>query len=97
MLELGSHSIALHESCGDAAARAGLSRLLTVGGDAARAMGAAAVAAGMPGTAVRHFEQSADAAVEALADLRDGDVVLVKGSRGTRTDIVVDRILAERS
>jgi UDP-N-acetylmuramoyl-tripeptide--D-alanyl-D-alanine ligase len=96
MLELGAHSVALHESCGQAAAAAGINLLLTVGGGPARAMAAAAVASGMPEASVRFYEQSADAADAVAADLRDGDVVLVKGSRGIRTDVVADRILAER-
>jgi UDP-N-acetylmuramoyl-tripeptide--D-alanyl-D-alanine ligase len=96
MLELGAHARALHAACGEAAARAGLSRLLTVGGEAAQAMSAAAIAGGMPAESVRHFERSDDAANAVVADLHDGDVVLVKGSRGIRTELVVDRILAER-
>jgi UDP-N-acetylmuramoyl-tripeptide--D-alanyl-D-alanine ligase len=96
MLELGAHAPALHASSGEAAAHAGLSELLTVGGEAAQAMSAAAIASGMPAASVRHFAQSSDAAAAVVADLRDGDVVLVKGSRGIRTDLVVDRILAER-
>ena len=96
MLELGAHSLALHESCGEAAAAANLTLLLAVGGGPARAMAAAAIAAGMPESSVRHFEDSTAAAAAAVAEIRGGDVVLVKGSRGIRTDVVVDRILAER-
>jgi len=95
MLELGDHSVRMHEECGRAAASAGLSVLVTIGGVAARAMGAAAVDAGMPAGSVSHFDSSSDAAVPVTASLRSGDLVLVKGSRGTRTDIVADRITAE--
>jgi len=97
MLELGDHALALHDSCGRAAAATGVERLITIGGGPARAMAAAAVAAGMPDQSVRYFEQSGDAAAAVAADVRDGDIVLVKGSRGIRSDLVVDRILAERS
>jgi UDP-N-acetylmuramoyl-tripeptide--D-alanyl-D-alanine ligase len=96
MLELGRHSAALHQECGRAAAAAGLDLLIAVGGAAAAAMGEAAAAAGMPAGAVAHVERSDDAAVMAVAAVRPGDLVLVKGSRGTRTDLVVDRLVAER-
>jgi UDP-N-acetylmuramoyl-tripeptide--D-alanyl-D-alanine ligase len=92
MLELGVEAVALHEACGRAAARAGLSRLVTVGGAPARAMAEAAVAAGMPDSAVAHAATS-DEAAEAIARVvRPGDVVLVKGSRGIRTEVVADRL-----
>ena len=94
MLELGEQAEALHEACGRAAARAGLAHLVTVGGPPALAMANAAVAAGMPASAVRHVGTSADAAQVVVAMLREGDVVLVKGSRGVRTDIVADRVKA---
>jgi UDP-N-acetylmuramoyl-tripeptide--D-alanyl-D-alanine ligase len=96
MLELGDHAIGLHEACGRAAAAAGLRLLVAVGGAPARAMGAAAVEAGMPREAVVHFETSEAAAPAVIAALRPGDVVLVKGSRGTRCDVVADRIVQER-
>jgi UDP-N-acetylmuramyl pentapeptide synthase len=44
---------------------------------------------------VTYFEKSDIAAPEIAAAVRSGDLVLVKGSRGTRTDIVADRIAAE--
>lgn len=94
MLELGDLSLALHQECGRAAAEADLTKLVTVGGASARALGDAAVAAGLASKAVAHYETSAEAA-EAVARLvLKGDVVLVKGSRGTRTDLVVDRLVA---
>jgi len=94
MLELGEQAVALHEACGRAAARSGLSLLVTVGGAPALAMARAAVAAGMPEASVRHVATSAEAADALGPMLREGDVVLVKGSRGVRTDIVADRVKA---
>jgi UDP-N-acetylmuramoyl-tripeptide--D-alanyl-D-alanine ligase len=95
MLELGEHAPALHEECGRAAASAGLSLLFTIGGAPARALADAAISAGMPPASVAYFEQSADAVAPVSAQVRRGDLVLVKGSRGTRTDIVADRLAAE--
>ncbi len=94
MLELGDLSIALHQECGRAAAAARLARLVTVGGGPARALGEAAIAAGFPAKDVSHFDTSADAAAAMAGIVAAGDVVLVKGSRGTRTNLVVDRLSA---
>ncbi len=95
MLELGEHSIELHRQSGRAAAHAGVALLFAIGGRPARALADAAADEGMPRSALRHFETSEAAAAEVAAALQAGDVVLVKGSRGTRTDLVADRIAAE--
>jgi UDP-N-acetylmuramoyl-tripeptide--D-alanyl-D-alanine ligase len=94
MLELGDATLPLHEASGRAAAAAGLSRLITVGGQAALAMASAAVGHGLPADAVTHVETSDEAAALLDGWLRPGDVVLVKGSRGVRTDVVVDALKA---
>ncbi len=95
MLELGAHAGTLHEACGRAARAAGLEQLVAVGGSPARALAAAAVSAGMPQSAVRWLPSS-DQAADAVTDLlREGDLVLVKGSWGIRMDMVADRILAQ--
>ena len=95
MLELGDGAVALHDSCGRAAATAGLVAIVTVGGEPARALGEAAVRAGLPASAVRHVATSEEAADAAMAIARPGDLVLVKGSRGIRTEVVVTRLSAE--
>ena len=92
MLELGDQSAELHAMVGRAAARAGLDLLLTVGGRPAGALADAAVAAGMNASHVRHLATSEDAADAAASSVGAGDLVLVKGSRGIRTDRVVDRL-----
>jgi UDP-N-acetylmuramoyl-tripeptide--D-alanyl-D-alanine ligase len=94
MLELGDLSRALHQECGRAAADSRLWRLVTVGGEPARALGEAAIEAGMKRDAVLHFDTSSEAAAAVTPWLTSGDVVLVKGSRGTRTDLVVERLTA---
>jgi UDP-N-acetylmuramoyl-tripeptide--D-alanyl-D-alanine ligase len=97
MLELGDRAVALHQDVGRAAAAADLGLLLTVGGPAAAAMADAAVAAGLGAERVRYAATS-DEAAEALTRLvRPGDLVLVKGSRGVRTDRIVERLKAERA
>jgi UDP-N-acetylmuramoyl-tripeptide--D-alanyl-D-alanine ligase len=93
MLELGEHSTRLHEESGLAAAAAGLELLITVGGQAAERMADVARTAGVP--IVVHAAHSDEATKVALQRVRPGDLVLVKGSRGIRTDIVVDRLKAE--
>ena len=94
MLELGDLSLPLHQECGRVAAASRLARLITVGGPSARALGDAAVAAGLAAGTVTHFESSADAAAAIHGQVASGDVVLVKGSRGTRTDVVVEQLMA---
>src|SRR5262249_34458240 len=94
MLELGAHAVPLHEEVGRAAA-ANVDLLFTVGGAAAEAMASAAVGAGMASGRVRHFPTSDAASRAVVGEIRSGDVVLVKGSRGVKTDRVVERIEAE--
>ena len=95
MLELGDHSLALHAESGRVAAAAGLGLLVAVGGAPARELARAAVAAGMPAAAVAYFEKSDEAATAVLGMIRPADLVLIKGSRGIRADVVVDRLVAE--
>jgi UDP-N-acetylmuramoyl-tripeptide--D-alanyl-D-alanine ligase len=90
MLELGSHALALHEEVGRAVAGARVDLFLAVGGPSAAAM---AEAARVAGTRDVHYFETSDAAADAAAALvQAGDLVLVKGSRGVRTDLVVDRL-----
>jgi len=96
MLELGDRASDLHAAVGRAAAAANVDVLLAVGGAPAAALAGAAVAAGLSKDAVRYFATSAEAAEAAVATTKAGDLVLVKGSRGVRTDLVVERLKAER-
>ena len=95
MLELGAHAVRLHRECGTAAASAGLDLLIAVGGAAASELAKAAIAAGMPERYVAYAGTSAEAATLALERVRPGDLVLVKGSRGIGTDVVVERLSQE--
>ena len=92
MLELGDYSSQLHRDSGRIAAASGLAALYAVGGAPARELADEAIAAGMPAAHVAYFETSDRAAPMIAAALRAGDIVLVKGSRGTRTDLIADRI-----
>ncbi len=93
MLELGDQATVLHQACGRAVAQAGFAQLITVGGDSARAMADAARLAGVNDVTYVHTSQ--EAAELTARSARPGDVIFVKGSRGTRTDVVADRMKAE--
>jgi UDP-N-acetylmuramoyl-tripeptide--D-alanyl-D-alanine ligase len=58
-------------------------------------MAVAAIMAGLPRAHAHYFKTSDEAANAFASYVRDGDLVLVKGSRGIRTDLVVDRLKAE--
>jgi UDP-N-acetylmuramoyl-tripeptide--D-alanyl-D-alanine ligase len=94
MLELGDAARRLHEACGRAAAAAGVSELIAVGGPAVDGLVDGALSGGMARDHVHRFADSA-AAVDCVASLvAADDVLLVKGSRGSRTDVIVDRVVA---
>ena len=93
MLELGDGHEAGHRAVGEAAAA--VADLLVVVGEAAAGIADGAVAAGLaPGRIVRAATRDA-ALVLVRPRLRDGDVVLVKASRGIELDLFVDALRAE--
>jgi UDP-N-acetylmuramoyl-tripeptide--D-alanyl-D-alanine ligase len=97
MRELGDQARALHEECGRAAHAAGADMIVAVGGAPADGLVDGAVAAGFPVSRTLRFKDSASAAGPVAALVQPGDLVLVKGSRGTRMDVVADALAgAER-
>lgn len=93
MLELGRYSVAEHERVGAfAAERADL--LVTVG-VRSRAMADAAKAKGLPEDVVVSFAEAREAADYLRGILREGDVVLVKGSQSIRMERLTEALLAD--
>lgn len=91
MLELGPESTEMHRETGGEIARLGIDMLWGVRGFALE-MIEGARAAGMSEEATTYFESSEDAALALADSIREGDLVLVKGSRGVRTDKVVSAL-----
>jgi UDP-N-acetylmuramoyl-tripeptide--D-alanyl-D-alanine ligase len=86
MLELGEQAPKLHAACGKAAADAGLDVVLGVRGNAQH-LAAAACWGGVASL----FLPDAEAAGEWLVEnLREGDSVLVKGSRGVHLERAIE-------
>ena len=93
MLELGERSVELHEEIGAAVADSAVDVLITVG-EGARSIAEAALRFGMA-TAAVHPVVDAAAAIEWLdTELRPGDWMLCKASRGVGLDRVVDSVVA---
>jgi UDP-N-acetylmuramoyl-tripeptide--D-alanyl-D-alanine ligase len=92
MRELGDAARALHAETGRAAAAAGVDLLVAIGGPAADGLVDGARAGGLAAAQVLRFADSDSAADPVAALVRPGDLVLVKGSHGTHTDIVANRL-----
>ncbi|MEV4352102.1 UDP-N-acetylmuramoyl-tripeptide--D-alanyl-D-alanine ligase [Actinoplanes sp. NPDC049596] len=87
MAELGPHERSGHEEVGRVAAGLGVDRLIAVAPEAGPIVDGAHAVEGWTGAATLAADQAA--AIEILrADLREGDVVLVKGSRYRTWDVV---------
>jgi len=88
MLEMGEHGPALHIACGRAAAEAGLDLVVAVQGNAEH-LATAACAGGVPAVFLRDAETAGQWLVQ---NLRAGDVVLVKGSRGVHLERAIEAV-----
>jgi UDP-N-acetylmuramoyl-tripeptide--D-alanyl-D-alanine ligase len=91
MLELGEHGPALHIECGRAAAEASLDLVVAVQGNAEH-LATAACAGGVPAVFLRDTDAAGQWLVE---NLRPGDVVLVKGSRGVRLERAIEMLIKQ--
>jgi len=92
MLELGSWSEPLHSEIGRYAAACGIAVLVGIRG-AARAMVDAAVEAGLARDAAYFFEDPVDAGILVRKIAKPGDVILFKGSRGTRVEKALEEFI----
>ncbi|MBI4469706.1 MAG: UDP-N-acetylmuramoyl-tripeptide--D-alanyl-D-alanine ligase [Acidobacteria bacterium] len=88
MLELGDRAAELHGECGRRIAGSSIDLLVGVQGHA-RDLVASARDAGMPAASTQFCETPEEAAHWLFDKLRRGDLVLIKGSRGVRTEKVL--------
>ncbi len=89
MLELGPEAASLHAEAGREIAQSGVDVLWGVRGLASQIV-AGANGAGLGRT--RFFESSDKAADALVKEITEGDLVLIKGSRGVATDKIVTRL-----
>lgn len=94
MLELGPSAAELHKEAGRQIARLGIDKLIGVRGFAGE-MVAGAREAGMSSETAIFTNTPEEAAKMLIRETRDGDLILVKGSRGVRMEIVVERLKQE--
>jgi UDP-N-acetylmuramoyl-tripeptide--D-alanyl-D-alanine ligase len=88
MLELGDETLNLHLGLGKQVARSEVNLLITVG-ELARFIGEGAKEAGMKPRNVLSLENNQQAGFYLLENLKDGDLILVKGSRKMKTEEIV--------
>jgi UDP-N-acetylmuramoyl-tripeptide--D-alanyl-D-alanine ligase len=90
MLELGPYERQGHEMVGVRAAE--VARLVVAVGERARTIAEAALAAGMPARNVKWFATTEEASEFLRTRLVNGDVALVKGSRGMHMERIVNAL-----
>jgi UDP-N-acetylmuramoyl-tripeptide--D-alanyl-D-alanine ligase len=93
MLELGDYAEEAHLGIGKLIVSEGVDRLYTVG-ELGRRIADGAVQNGLPAFCVNSFGSSSEALDALKPEIKPGDVVLVKGSRATRMEIVAEGLLS---
>ncbi len=91
MLELGRHSVDEHRKLGAHTAKVA-DMLITVG-FRARDIAQGALDNGMADGAILQFEDSAQAGKELEGLLKEGDIILIKGSQSVRMENIVEEIM----
>jgi UDP-N-acetylmuramoyl-tripeptide--D-alanyl-D-alanine ligase len=95
MRELGETSAQLHRQAGIYAAKTGaVDWIIGVEGQASELIEGAA-SAGIPRDRLKFFSSSKDAAQFLQTELRAGDLLLVKGSRGVKMERIVEALLEQ--
>ena len=90
MLELGSEEVELHRHIGQEIAKSGVDKLIGVRGLANEMVDAAKIS----GMSNADFAVDSEKAGELISkDVRKGDVILIKGSRGVKTEKVIEALL----
>ncbi|HKP87010.1 MAG TPA: UDP-N-acetylmuramoyl-tripeptide--D-alanyl-D-alanine ligase [Blastocatellia bacterium] len=95
MLELGATGAELHREAGRRMAALGVDLLVGVRG-LARQIVAGAREAGMSAESALFCETPEEAADLLTREARSGDLILIKGSRGVKTEIVVEKMKQAR-
>ena len=97
MRELGTSSPELHRQAGQYAAKTGkVDWVVGVAGDAAQVV-EGAVTAGLPRAQTRFFATPQEAAGFFAEFMGNGDLLLVKGSRGVKMEQIVDALIARNA
>lgn len=94
MLELGSKSTDAHIAVGQEVARIAPNHLVTVGAGG-KIIVDSAIAAGLPEERVISFDTSDEAQLPVQELMREGSVVLIKGSQGIRMERITKEVMAE--
>lgn len=91
MLELGENETEFHIQAGKKAAQLGLDLLVTIG-PLSLNIAKGALASGMKHSCIFSYKNSEKAAEEIKTFLREGDVIFVKGSRGIKTEKIINEL-----
>ncbi len=94
MLELGSYTEDGHRLVGKKVFEAGVDELIAVG-ERARDIGRGAQEVGMKEESIFYFPNSDEAKTFVKERIKEGDLILVKGSQGARMEKIVKEIMAE--
>ncbi len=94
MLELGAETEAAHREIGFAVAEGDIDYLITVG-EASKATCRAAEEAGLSSDQIAAFADSVSAGRFLQEKIKEGDMVLVKGSQGIRMERVVKEVMQD--
>jgi UDP-N-acetylmuramoyl-tripeptide--D-alanyl-D-alanine ligase len=92
MLELGQYEETGHLQVGRKAAEV-VDHLIAVG-ERSQSIAESAKASGLPGTAVTWVKNAEQAVDLLIYNLKDGDIVLIKGSHGLRMDLITSKLEA---
>jgi len=93
MLEIGRYTAEAHQRIGKKAAE--ISDLIFAVGSRAKFIVEAAIKAGFPKGRIFHFMDSKEAGKAVQKELKEEDIILVKGSRAMEMERIVKEIMAE--